>query len=71
MDLKFQFASMTEFFSMSGHGPYVWAAYAITLAALLYLIIKPWYHQRSFKMQQKMIAQQTDTQETSSSHASR
>ena len=26
---------MTEFFSMSGHGAYVWSAYGITLAVLI------------------------------------
>ena len=30
---------MTEFFSMGGHGPYVWSAYGITLAVL---VINAW-----------------------------
>jgi heme exporter protein D len=36
--MKFQFA---DFISMNGHGPFVWAAYAITFAGLIFLIVHP------------------------------
>lgn len=39
--MQFQFASLAEFLSMSGHGPYVWAAYAVTLIVLLALAVAP------------------------------
>jgi heme exporter protein D len=29
---------MAEFFAMGGHGPYVWSAYGITLAVLIWNI---------------------------------
>lgn len=29
---------MNEFFAMDGHGPYVWSAYGITLAVLIWNI---------------------------------
>lgn len=29
--MEFQFGSLQEFLFMEGHGPYVWAAYIITL----------------------------------------
>jgi heme exporter protein D len=29
---------MSEFFSMGGHGPYVWSAYGITIAVLVWNI---------------------------------
>lgn len=69
MNLSFQFASMAEFFTMNGHGPYVWAAYALTVSGLLYLVLKPWQRQRQFKAEQQMILKQTVTQETSTPHA--
>ena len=28
--------TMSEIFAMNGHGPYVWAAYGITLAVLIW-----------------------------------
>lgn len=32
--IKFQFDSFSAFMHMAGHGPYVWAAYAITVAGI-------------------------------------
>jgi heme exporter protein D len=41
MDLKFQFESLSDFLTMSGHGPFVWASYAVTLLAIIYLLVAP------------------------------
>lgn len=49
MEIKFQFNSLTDFISMSGHGPYVWVCYILTLLALVYLLISPILAQRQFK----------------------
>lgn len=45
--MKFQFESAADFISMSGHGPYVWACYAITAACLAYLVVSPLLKRRS------------------------
>lgn len=45
--LKFQFDSVADFISMSGHGPYVWACYAITAACLIYLAVTPVLRRRA------------------------
>jgi len=39
--MEFQFASLAEFWAMKGHGPYVWACYALALSTLVYLIDAP------------------------------
>lgn len=38
--MEFQFSSVSDFMSMSGHGIYVWAAYGITFSAILALIVQ-------------------------------
>ena len=38
--MEFQFDSFNAFMWMKGHGPYVWAAYGITLAGLCGLGLK-------------------------------
>lgn len=53
--MNFQFDTLAEFIAMNGHGPYVWAAYAITFAALIYLLASPVLQKRSFIKQQKKI----------------
>ncbi|WP_370978552.1 heme exporter protein CcmD [Agaribacterium sp. ZY112] len=40
MNFEFQFTTLAEFMSMKGHGPYVWAAYAITLVGLVTLVVQ-------------------------------
>lgn len=47
-----QFDSFREFLVMGGHGPYVWAAYAITLAVLLGLVVSARQQRRRFFRQQ-------------------
>ena len=35
------FESFAELMAMDGHGPYVWAAYGITLVTLVALVVQP------------------------------
>lgn len=51
--MKFQFESLADFFAMNGHGPYVWASYAITFVALLYLVLHPLWQKKAFIQQQQ------------------
>lgn len=37
----FQFNSLTDFIEMSGHGPYVWISYAVSIAVMVYLVVRP------------------------------
>jgi heme exporter protein D len=46
--IQFRFDTLAELWAMNGHGPYVWASYGITLAALLVLVIYPLYQQKKF-----------------------
>lgn len=39
MSLKVQFNSLADFWLMSGHGVFVWSAYAITFFILSYLLV--------------------------------
>ena len=39
--MMFRFESMQDFLQMSGHGPYVWSAYVISIAVMLWLVISP------------------------------
>jgi heme exporter protein D len=40
------FANIDELIAMGGHGPYVWAAYLVTLAAIITLCVEPLLAQR-------------------------
>lgn len=61
--MEFQFASFAEFIAMNGHGPYVWAAYGITLVCLVALVWLPVAQKRRFirahRAQQARARQQT------------
>ena len=39
--MTFQFDNLTAFVAMAGHGPYVWSAYGISAAMLLWLTVVP------------------------------
>jgi heme exporter protein D len=53
--MKFQFESLADFMAMSGHGPYVWASYAITSIALIFLVVNPLLQKKALiKQQQKL-----------------
>ncbi|QEY15005.1 heme exporter protein CcmD [Cellvibrio sp. KY-GH-1] len=53
--MKFQFETFADFIAMNGHGPFVWAAYGITFAALIFLLFSPVLQKKAFiKQQQKL-----------------
>jgi heme exporter protein D len=62
--MQFQFESLTDFFTMSGHGPYVWACYFVTIIAIIYLLISPITSRRKLirdiKRQQRIESAQQD-----------
>ena len=39
--MKFQFENLQQMFIMEGHGPYVWTAVLVSVAMMVWLIIKP------------------------------
>jgi heme exporter protein D len=47
-DMQFQFESLTDFFYMAGHGPYVWSCYLLGLICLTYLLVSPLIARKSF-----------------------
>lgn len=53
--MKFQFESLADFMTMSGHGPYVWACYAITFVALIFLVVNPALQKKALIKQQKKL----------------
>ena len=55
--MKFQFESLDAFFTMAGHGPYVWSCYVIVFAVLLYLSLTPVLRKKAFLKQQKKLNQ--------------
>ncbi|MET0377700.1 MAG: heme exporter protein CcmD [Spongiibacteraceae bacterium] len=50
-----QFESLAALWEMSGHGPYVWGAYAIALIVLIGIVGAPLARQRKFFAQQQQI----------------
>lgn len=50
--MNFQFDSFAGFMAMNGHGPFVWAAYGITFAVLVYLLVSPVLQRRQFLREQ-------------------
>jgi len=51
--MQFQFESLEAFMLMKGHGPYVWACYAITFSVIVGLIVSPLVQRQSFIRQQR------------------
>jgi len=51
--MAFQFEGLLDFLTMSGHGSYVWASYAVTLLALLFLVVIPIYQRKNLAQQIK------------------
>lgn len=39
--MKFQFESLEQLLAMDGHGPFVWTAVLVSVAVMLWLVIKP------------------------------
>lgn len=56
MNITFQFADLQSFLWMNGHGPFVWACYAVTFAGLGLLIVEPLMQRKRFVRQQKNLA---------------
>ena len=38
--MRFQFESLTDFFHMGGHAPYVWGAWALAAAIIIGLTVR-------------------------------
>jgi len=55
----FQFDSIDAFIAMGGHGPYVWAAYGLSLAIMAWLALAPLRRQRALlaELRQRLQAQ--------------
>ncbi len=65
MKLNFQFGSLSEWWFMAGHGPYVWSCYALTFAVLIWLAVAPRLRRRTFFAQmarQQRVAERENLQ---------
>lgn len=65
MNLHFQFSSLNDLLLMSGHGPYVWAAYAITLAGLIGLVVQGRLRRKDLGQQIKLTRLKAESQSAS------
>ncbi len=54
--------AMTEFFHMSGYGPYVWSAYAIGIGAL---VLNVWLARRQLRIAREQARRRLAMKETS------
>ena len=45
--MKFQFENLQQMFIMDGHGPYVWTAVLVSVAMMIWLVVKPLAEQRA------------------------
>lgn len=39
--MNFQFESLSDFWAMSGHGPYVWASYLLMALVIVQILVSP------------------------------
>ena len=46
--VSFQFSNLGEFLEMGRHGFYVWTAYAVFIAIIVFNIASPWLRRRRF-----------------------
>ena len=55
----FQFENFDAFIAMGGHGPYVWAAYGLSLTIMAWLALAPLRRQRALlaDLRQRLQAQ--------------
>ncbi|MGH1470240.1 MAG: heme exporter protein CcmD [Cellvibrionaceae bacterium] len=58
MDIIFQFDSLQDFLTMSGHGPYVWFSYATVLSAMLFFGFRPNWQFKQFLKEQNILQRQ-------------
>lgn len=56
-----QFDSLAALWSMQGHGPFVWSAYAIAAATLIALVWLPLQRQRRFFRDQRLAERRRQT----------
>jgi heme exporter protein D len=62
--MSFYFNSLQDFFWMDGHGPYVWASYAVTIVVFIGLAAAPLLRKASFvKRQRALNARQSSPSE--------
>lgn len=52
VEVNVKFESMADFIGMGGHGLYVWLAYGIALAILLFNVVQPLRQTRQLLNQQ-------------------
>lgn len=69
--MEFYFSSLADFAWMDGHGPYVWACYAVTLAAFIVLAVTPAMRLGKLVKQQKALAARSQVVEEVTGHESR
>lgn len=66
--MQFRFDSFSEFMSMAGHGPFVWACYTAAVVAILYIVVSPFARKNAIKKQlqrqEKLSAQHASMQAT-------
>ena len=53
--MRFYFDNAADFWWMSGHGPYVWACYGVTLIVLIALAMGPTLRRAKFIQQQRAL----------------
>jgi heme exporter protein D len=46
------FESFADFLAMGKHGPYVWAAYGVSFAIVLWNAVQPWRQRRKWLHEQ-------------------
>lgn len=51
--MNFQFESLYDFLQMNGHGPYVWACYAIVVLVMIYLVAAPSWRKKRFLQRER------------------
>ena len=64
--MTFQFENLSTFFYMAGHGPYVWSAYGVSFAVLVWLVLRPFGLRRTLL---KDLSREQKRQEKTSSSA--
>lgn len=47
------FESFVDFLAMGQHGPYVWTAYGLTLAIMVWQVVQPLWRRRRFIAEQQ------------------
>ena len=72
--MQFQFDSFADAIAMSGHGPFVWSAYAMTLLVLACLLVIPYRRHRQelqkIAEQQRLASRRDGTSAKAPSEAS-